>query len=129
MWLAFCAPNEALEGVVLEPEKFMEARESLVLGYSDQVPVWVKLGPGKQLLLAEETKKKGKKNPLGNLLGSHSQHSQKLDYQVDSEGCTQLRGDVETGSEKYRMTVELRQHSTTMAGQTVSLKASWLQPS
>ena len=58
MWLALRAPKEALEGVVLELENFILARESLVLGYSDQVPVWVKLGPGKQLFLAQEATKK-----------------------------------------------------------------------
>ena len=84
MWLAFCAPKEALEGVVLEPESFILARESLVLGYSDPVPVWVKLGRGKQLFLAQEARRKGQKSLSENLLGSHSQNSQKLDYQVDS---------------------------------------------
>ena len=75
MWLAFCAPKEALEGVVLEPENFILARESLVLGYSDQVPVWVKLGPGKQLFLAQERSKKGQKNFTENFAGSYSKHS------------------------------------------------------
>ncbi|CAE8583746.1 unnamed protein product, partial [Polarella glacialis] len=49
MWLAAFSPEAELEKWVANPGDFMERRHECVLGFSDQIPVWIKIGRKKQV--------------------------------------------------------------------------------
>ena len=48
LWLAAFGSEEDLVKVVANPGEFMQQRSDVVIGYSDQIPVWVKIGRKKQ---------------------------------------------------------------------------------
>ncbi len=54
MWRAAFGSEEMLQSWVADPKHFMECRQKVVLGCSDQIPVWVKVGRSKQLYLKTE---------------------------------------------------------------------------
>ena len=68
LWLAGCADAADLVGEVLCPDEFAEKRKEVILGFSDQVPFWVKLAAGKQVYPESETRKHSeKKNKVAGL--------------------------------------------------------------
>ena len=71
-----------LKGLVVDAAHFMAQRPNIVLGSSDQVPVWAKTPAGNQLYLEAEVKDKD---------------------------MSQKRGAACDEQDKYRITVELRQ--------------------
>ena len=55
LWLATCASAETLKASdrVASPEDFVSARPHLVIGFSDQIPLWAK-ATGRKAIFAEE---------------------------------------------------------------------------
>ncbi|CAK9011771.1 unnamed protein product [Durusdinium trenchii] len=55
LWLATCAAAETLKASdrVASPEDFVSARPHLVIGFSDQIPLWAK-ATGRKAIFAEE---------------------------------------------------------------------------
>jgi hypothetical protein len=58
LWLAAFGSEEDLLKVVASPAEFVMQREKLIVGFSDQIPVWVKIGRGKQVYCENELKKR-----------------------------------------------------------------------
>ena len=58
LWLAAFGEEEDLMKLVASPEEFITHREDTVIGFSDQIPVWVKIGRGKQVYCGDELKKR-----------------------------------------------------------------------
>ncbi|CAE8706526.1 unnamed protein product [Polarella glacialis] len=58
MWLAAFSPEAELEKWVANPGDFMERRHECVLGFSDQIPVWIKIGRKKQVYCSKEVGKR-----------------------------------------------------------------------
>ncbi len=58
LWLAAFGEEEDLQRLVAQPGEFMENRESTIIGFSDQIPVWVKICRGKQVYCGHEVKKR-----------------------------------------------------------------------
>ena len=52
---AFGTP-EQLNACIALPKRVVQDRENIVLGFSDQVPVWVKVGQEKQLYYEDEVR-------------------------------------------------------------------------
>ena len=70
--LACFRPLEELALVVKDPEAVRKHVRDLVIFMNDQIPMWLKLKPGKQVYAEFETRKgKGEKN-LGSLSGGLS---------------------------------------------------------
>ena len=58
LWLAAFGDEDDLVKVVADAGQFMEQRSSAVIGFSDQIPVWVKIGRKKQVYCGDEVKKR-----------------------------------------------------------------------
>ena len=58
LWLAAFGSEEELLKVVASPAEFVMQREKCIVGFSDQIPVWVKIGRGKQVYCENELKKR-----------------------------------------------------------------------
>ena len=58
LWLAAFGSEEDLVKIVANPSEFMQQREGVVIGFSDQIPVWVKIGRAKQVYCGDEVKKR-----------------------------------------------------------------------
>ena len=56
LWLAAFGSEEELEKFVGSPQRFIEARSEVVVGFSDQIPVWVKIGRKKEVFCEREVK-------------------------------------------------------------------------
>ena len=56
LWLAAFGAEDVLEKFVGSPQKFIEARSELIIGFSDQIPVWVKIGRKKEVFCEREVK-------------------------------------------------------------------------
>ena len=56
--MAAFGEEEDLQRLVAQPGDFMENRESTIIGFSDQIPVWVKICRGKQVYCGNEVKKR-----------------------------------------------------------------------
>ena len=56
LWLAAFGSEEELEKFVGSPQKFIEDRTEVVVGFSDQIPVWVKIGRKKEVFCEREVK-------------------------------------------------------------------------
>ena len=56
LWLAAFGSEEELEKFVGCPSKFIEDRTEVVVGFSDQIPVWVKIGRKKEVFCEREVK-------------------------------------------------------------------------
>ena len=105
---AFGTP-EKLSACIALPERFVQDRESIVLGFSDQVPVWVKVGQEKQLYCEGEVRNCDKKDGnRGEMFGPGKSWSQKISSEA-ADGLSQLRSHHAAGNDRYRVTVELCQ--------------------
>ncbi len=58
LWLASFGDASELVKVVADPAEFMQTRQDAVIGFSDQIPVWVKIARGKQVYCGDEVKKR-----------------------------------------------------------------------
>ena len=58
MHQAAFADTEELKKHVADPEAWMQNRRKTVIGFSDQIPVWVKIGRGKQVYAEPELKRR-----------------------------------------------------------------------
>ena len=56
LWLAAFGSEEDLAKYVGCPQKFMEDRSEVIIGFSDQIPVWVKIGRKKEVFCEREVK-------------------------------------------------------------------------
>ena len=56
LWVACFGSKEDLAKFVANPVEFQNCRQKLVLGFSDQIPVWVKIGRSKQVYCEREVK-------------------------------------------------------------------------
>ena len=105
-------PLEELADVVKDPQAFREHVRDLVIFMNDQIPMWLKLKPGKQVYAEFETQRGIFERNLGSLSGGGSQKSKHLLRDEDEdetlgldEGVTQLRGEAVKDQDKFRITV------------------------
>jgi hypothetical protein len=54
LWVACFGSEEDLAKFVANPVEFQNCRHKLVIGFSDQIPVWVKIGRAKQVYCERE---------------------------------------------------------------------------
>ena len=130
LWLATLGSAEDLRGHVALPQQFVEHRKDLVLAFSDQVPVWLKLGVGKQIAFAAHELVKSSHRSKKFKEGAEQrprktnwiQESQKLDDlpsevselagKAAEEAMSQRRSGAQgapSKNEKFRVTLECRQ--------------------
>ena len=67
--LACFRPLEELAELVKDPEMFRECVRDLVIFMNDQIPMWLKLKPGKQAYAEFETRNGKHERNLGRLSG------------------------------------------------------------
>ena len=114
-WLAAFGCEEDLQQHVADPKKFIERRAETALVFTDQVPVWVKIGNSKVVFGAGD-RCKNSKDPR-KLVGppnmpQMSQALAAIDQMGDiiaADGQSQTRGPQKSGDEKFRITLECRQ--------------------
>ena len=100
------ADIKELEPLVLDPQKFRKNIQTTVIAMSDQLPLWVKLQPGKQIYAKEECVRKNRKlSGQETSKGGGSQVSSVFDV----DGMTQKRGSDNSQQDKYRITVDVEQ--------------------
>ena len=58
LWLACFGEPDQLAKLVANPVEFQSCRHQLVIGFSDQIPVWVKIGRSKQVYCEKEVRKR-----------------------------------------------------------------------
>ena len=84
LFIAGCSDLAELKTWVADPQRFVENREKTWLVFSDQVPIWIKIGMLKILYSAAELAETGKKAQAAvesarqRYLMTHGQDSQKL---------------------------------------------------
>ena len=88
----------------------------LVIFMNDQIPMWLKLKPGKQVYAEFETRQGKYERNLGKLSGGGTQKAEIMLREDDedevlglNEGMTQLRGEAAKDQDKFRITVEREQ--------------------
>ena len=96
---AFGTP-EQLSACLACPERFAEDRESITLGVSDQVPVWVKIGQEKQLYSDYEVAQTKKDGRRGLVLDATNQEIQGQ-WTDGNDGLTQLRSNHIATGDRY----------------------------
>ena len=107
---------EELKEFVLNPEFFRLNIRNLVIYMSDQIPMWLKIKPGKQVYAEFEQRKGTYVRNLGSLSGGGTQKAEAL-LRMDDEdereglndGMTQKRGEASKDQDKFRITVEREQ--------------------
>ena len=111
--LACFRPIDELGELVRQPELFRETVRELIIYMNDQIPMWLKLKPGKQVYAEFETGGGKYEVNLGSLSGGGSQSSAAMlrddDEDEIQEGMTQLRGEASKDQDKFRITVEREQ--------------------
>jgi hypothetical protein len=111
--LAAFGSVEQLGGCIVDPGRFIEDRESIILGLTDQVPFWVKVGQEKQLYCDHEVARNNKDGRQGASNKDAGQGSQAMCGDVEDctaeDGMTQLRCRHQATGDRYRVTVELCQ--------------------
>ena len=111
-WLVGFGTEEDLKPHIADPPKFMERRAETAMVFSDQVPVWIKIGNRKAVFSAADKAKRSKGRPDANLHQQMSQALKSIDEMADAvaaDGQSQTRGDQKSGDEKFRITLECRQ--------------------
>ena len=106
--LACFRPLEELGEVVKDLEAFWGHVRDLVIFMDGQVPMWLKLKPGKQVYAEFETRMGQCERNLGSLSGGCSQVRKHLLREDDedevlglNEGMTQLRGEAAKDQDKF----------------------------
>ena len=107
---------EELGALVRKPQLFRDEVRQLVIFMSDQIPMWLKLKPGKQVYAHFELRDGKHEVSLGSLGGGGAQSAATFLREDDedeieggSEGMTQLRGEATKDQDKFRITVEREQ--------------------
>jgi len=96
---------EVLKKYIADPAHWMEHRGDIVVGMSDQIPVWIKIGRDKQLYCSEELQNRCSKAALKAL---EPKPAEELKAIVGTEGSTLTRTTGDSDAEKYRVTYEAR---------------------
>ena len=126
VWLLAFAPEEQLSTFIALPKVFRKALKKTWLGFSDQVPFWVKTISAKSLFAEHETEvvhqnvlreaaKTGAGLACNNTLGTELVEKSSATQIVVSKpvpnqgGRKQLRKQAESQDDKYRVTYEARQ--------------------
>ena len=80
LYIAAFGTEAELSKLVADPKQFIAFRHQLVLGYSDQVPYWVKIGSGRQVFAEHERQvsRKDRQKNKDAIEGAHRQTSQAL---------------------------------------------------
>ena len=109
-------PLEELANLVRDPEGFRKNVRDLVIYMNDQIPMWLKVKPGKQAYADWEFKTMKHEMNLGRLSGGGAQSKESLlrdddedEIEGPAEGMTQLRGEASKDQDKFRVTVEREQ--------------------
>ena len=109
-------PLEELANLVRDPQGFRENVRDLVIYMNDQIPMWLKVKPGKQAYADWELRKKKYERNLGSLSGGGTQSKDCVlqdddedEIEGPAEGMTQLRGEASKDQDKFRVTVEREQ--------------------
>ena len=114
-WLAAFGTVEDLKPHIADPARFINRREDTALIFSDQVPVWIKIGNRKIVFSAADKGKHSKqaKQAAGSLNSPQMSQALELINALEDDraksGQTQTRGPQKSGDEKYRVTLECRQ--------------------
>ena len=122
-WLLAFGPEEALAKFIALPKVFRKALKKTWLGFSDQVPFWVKTTSDKNLFAAHETDvvhqsvlREAAKVGAGLASKSTELVQKTAETQIvvakpiaDQGGQRQLRKQAESQDDKYRVTYEARQ--------------------
>ena len=58
LWIAAFGDEAEVSKFVASPVEFQNCRQNLVIGFSDQIPVWVKIGRSKQVYCEREVQKR-----------------------------------------------------------------------
>ena len=103
---------EELSKYMAAPESFIASRFQLVIGMSDQIPVWVKIGRGKQIyssaeVRARKTTEDFKK--LKQLQPIEDAPKGPVKALKGTEDSTLTRTTGDSSAEKFRITYEARQ--------------------
>ena len=107
--LACFDPVENLSDMVADPKAFRDNVEDLVIFMSDQVPMWLKISPGKQLYAAAEVPDIIRRGAQESSVQAPRHQLINDEDDDDPEGLTQLRGENSADQDKYRITVDLEQ--------------------
>jgi hypothetical protein len=67
LWVACFGEAEDLAKFVANPIEFQNCRQKLVIGFSDQIPVWVKIGRTKQVYCEREVQSRRTSHDFHNL--------------------------------------------------------------
>ena len=105
MHVAAFGSIETLKKYVSDPVHWIENRGSVVIGMSDQIPVWVKIGRNKQLYCEEELQRKCSKQALKAIVPLQAGA---LKAAIGTEGSSLTRTTGDATAEKYRITYEAR---------------------
>ena len=101
-----------LKKYLAAPESFLAARHQLVIGMSDQIPVWVKIGRGKQIYSAAEVKARKTTEDfkkLKQLQPIEDAPKGPVQPLAGTEDSTLTRTTGDSSAEKFRITYEARQ--------------------
>ena len=114
LWLAGCAEQDELRHWVADAQKFVEDREDTWLVFSDQIPLWVKIGLLKILYAefeivnqkSQEKSQKVRKDRLAKMRASRGQDSQKIEpaapqEEEDGEEDQEVRGKKRKAGEMH----------------------------
>eukprot|EP00959_Pyramimonas_sp_CCMP1952_P375316 7860681-Pyramimonas_sp.AAC.1 len=125
--LACVDPVSDLDDHVADPQGFRDSVEDLVIFMSDQVPMWLKISPAKQLHAEYEVQEgKTKKTKDSSVQASAVQliHDEG-EGDDDNEGMTQLRGENSADQDKFRITVDLEQRVHGWCSETKDPQFQW----
>ncbi len=124
--IACVSPVSQLEDLVADPQGFRDNVENLVIFMSDQVPMWLKISPGKQLYAESEVQIVSMNfaapstcQPLRNELVNDDE------FEGDNDGMTQLRGESSGDQDKFRITVDLEQRVYGWCSETSDPQFEW----
>lgn len=123
LWKAVFGPVSGLQGLVCDPEAFRNSVENLTLIFSDQIPLWIKMGSEREVYAKwesapvpqSELRELLEKHHLASLASAErGQSSEPLCLQVSDQnsgesGQRQKRSLKEDSLDRYRVTYEARQ--------------------
>ena len=119
MYAAAFGSKDVLEKYVAAPGSFIAARKGLVIGMSDQIPVWVKIGRGKQVYSASEVQKRKTSEDFKEMQKKLKSEEATTAGGVSlvgpvqalkgTEDSTLTRTTGDSSAEKFRITYEARQ--------------------
>jgi hypothetical protein len=115
MWTAAFGTDKDLKPYVQPTAAFIENREKTVIGMSDQIPIWVKIGRSKQVYMgSERLRRKRQKTSHDPVQPGHGVEGQRISaapvLPIDgTAGSTLTRQNGDATQEKFRITYEARQ--------------------